>query len=75
LTLVDLGLGDGLRRTLKSTNPIENLNATMERSCSRVCRWKNASMARRWAVSAALEAESASEESEATRRCLSSWPP
>jgi putative transposase len=58
LTLVDLGLGDGLRRTLKSTNPIENLNATMERSCSRVCRWKNASMARRWAVSAALEAES-----------------
>lgn len=57
LTLLELGLGDGLRRTLRSTNPIENLNATMERSCKRVCRWKNASMARRWAVSAALEAE------------------
>jgi transposase-like protein len=38
LTLLELGLGEGLRRTLRSTNPIENLNATMERSCGRGCR-------------------------------------
>jgi putative transposase len=58
LTLIELGISDPhLRRTFRSTNPIENLNSTVERLGKRVTRWKNARMARRWAIAATLEAE------------------
>jgi putative transposase len=58
MALIELGITDPqLRRTFRSTNPIENLNSTVERLAKRVTRWKSASMARRWAVAVILEAE------------------
>lgn len=57
LTVTGLGLRDALWRTLRSTNPIENMHSTVERKSENVKRWRGGSMAVRWAVTAAVEAE------------------
>lgn len=57
LTVTQLGLEDALWRTLRSTNPIENVQGSLERSARNVKRWRSGSMALRWAVTAALEAQ------------------
>lgn len=57
LTLLELGLGGWLAKTLCSTNPIENLHSTLGRVSRNVTRWRGGSMAMRWAVAGLLEAE------------------
>jgi putative transposase len=57
LTVTALGLKDALWRTLRSTNPIENVQGTLEGKSKNVKRWRSGSMAIRWAVTAALEAQ------------------
>lgn len=59
LTLLRLGLpaSDPLHRTLRSTNPIENLQGLLQTTARRVKRWRGGSMALRWAVGGILEAE------------------
>jgi putative transposase len=56
LTLNRLGVGGTLAKTLRSTNPIENLNGTLRHVSKRVKRWSSGRMALRWAVAGALEA-------------------
>ena len=57
LTVLRLGVGPALTRTLSSTNPIENLNGTLRRISRRVKRWHGGAMAVRWGASALFEAE------------------
>lgn len=59
LTLLRLGLpaDDPLYRTLRSTNPIENLQGLLQATARRVKRWRGGSMVLRWAVGGILEAE------------------
>lgn len=54
LTLHRLGITGALRKTLRSTNPIESLFSVVEEKCHRVKRWRGASMALRWAASACV---------------------
>ena len=56
LTVLTLGLTGALFRTLRSTNPIENLHSLFKRIARRVTRWRDGGMARRWAVTGLLEA-------------------
>jgi len=57
LTLQRLGIRGALARTLRSTNPIENLNGGIARFTRNVKRWQGGSMILRWVGSAVLEAE------------------
>ena len=57
LTVIALGVGASLSKTLRSTNPIENLQGTLKRVAHNVKRWRGGSMALRWAVSGLLEAQ------------------
>src|SRR5213594_1686206 len=57
LTLIRLGLVGALHQSLRSTNPIENLQGSIRSVTRNVKRWKGGSMALRWTVSAVLEAE------------------
>ena len=57
LTLIGLGVGPALSKTLRSTNPIENLQGTLKRVSRNVKRWRGGSMALRWAVTGLLVAE------------------
>jgi len=57
LTLQRLGATGWLYRTLCTTNPIENLNGSIEDYTSNVKRWRGGSMIQRWAGSALMEAE------------------
>ena len=57
LTLLDLGVVDALHRSLRSTNPIENLQGAIKRTACRVKRWRGGTMALRWTVAALIEAE------------------
>lgn len=59
LTLQSLGINVGgtLWKTLRSTNPIENLNGGVAQFTRNVRRWRNGSMILRWVGSAILEAE------------------
>jgi transposase-like protein len=57
LTVIGLGLGSALAKTMRSTNPIENLQGTLKRVARNVKRWRGGSMALRWAVSGLLEAQ------------------
>ena len=57
LTLQALGISGALWRTLRSTNPIENLNGGIAQFTRNVRRWRNGSMLLRWVGSAILEAE------------------
>ena len=57
LTVVRLGLTGALQRTLRSTNAIENLNASVERYTRNVKRWRGGEMIQRWVSAALLDAE------------------
>jgi transposase-like protein len=57
LTLQRLGIRGALWKTLRSTNPIENLNSGIARFTRNVKRWRDGSMILRWVGSAVLEAE------------------
>lgn len=56
LTVLELGVGPTLRRSVSSTNAIENLNGTLRHVSRRVKRWRGTGMVRRWAGSALVEA-------------------
>ena len=57
LTLLRLGIGGALHKTLCSTNPIENLQGAIKRIVRNVKRWRGGSMALRWCATALVEAE------------------
>jgi len=57
LTVQRLGIRGALWKTLRSTNPIENLNSGIARFTRNVKRWEGGSMILRWVGSAVLEAE------------------
>ena len=58
LTVQRLGLRGTLLRTLRTTNPIENLNSSIANYTRNVKRWRGGgSMIRRWVASALCEAE------------------
>jgi hypothetical protein len=56
LTVTRLGLPPDLRRSLASTNIIEEMNAVIRQVCRNVKRWRDAKMALRWTVAGMLEA-------------------
>ena len=57
LTLQTLGIKGALWKTLRSTNPIENLNGGIAKFTRNVRRWRDGSMILRWVGSAILETE------------------
>ena len=57
LTLHALGITGALWKTLRSTNPIENLNGGVAKFTRNVRRWRDGSMILRWVGSALLDAE------------------
>lgn len=57
LTVNRLGLPQALRRSLACTNAIENMQGTIRRVTRNVKRWRDASMALRWAAAGMLEAK------------------
>jgi transposase-like protein len=57
LTLQRLGVSGALYRTLRSTNPIENLNGSVTGYTRNVKRWRSGSMIVRWVSAALLEAQ------------------
>lgn len=57
LTVTRLGLPKRLARSLRSTNPIESLNASIRNTSRNVKRWRNGEQALRWAAAASLNAE------------------
>ena len=57
LTLHRLGVGELLRRTLSSTNPIESCLSTVERVARNVKRWRAGDQSLRWTATGLLEAE------------------
>jgi putative transposase len=57
LTVHRLNLPAKLRRTLRSTNPIESVFAGVGRQCTRVKKWRAGDMRLRWVASALLYAE------------------
>lgn len=56
LTLQRLSIEGALYRTLRSTNPIENLNGSIASYTRNVKRWQGGSMIVRWASAAVLDA-------------------
>ena len=56
LTVQELGVTGALYRTLRTTNPIENLNGSVARYCRNVKRWGNGQMVLRWVASALSDA-------------------
>jgi transposase-like protein len=56
LTLIGLGASDALYRTLRTTNPIENLNGSVEVFIRNVKRWRGGAMIERWVSTAVFEA-------------------
>lgn len=59
LTVHRLSVPDSLRRTLRSTNPIENIFALVRAHSRNVKNWKNENMVERWAATGLLKAEKA----------------
>jgi transposase-like protein len=57
LTVVKLGVPGALRRTLATTNPIESALSVTRRVTSRVTRWRDGDMRRRWCAAGLLRAE------------------
>jgi putative transposase len=57
LTVQALGITGALYRTLRTTNPIENLNGSIAHFTRNVKRWTNAKMAERWTASALQDAQ------------------
>ena len=56
LTVQALGVPGALYRTLRTTNPIENLNGSVARYCRNVKRWGDGQMVLRWVASALSDA-------------------
>ncbi len=56
LTLLALGIKGALYRTLRSTNPIENLNGSVANYTKNMKRWRGGGMRRRWVGAAVVEA-------------------
>ena len=56
LTVQALGITGALYRTLRTTNPIENLNGSVARYCRNVKRWGDGQMVLRWVASAISDA-------------------
>ncbi len=56
LTVQALDIGGALYRTLRTTNPIENLNGSVARYCRNVKRWGDGQMVLRWVASALSDA-------------------
>ena len=56
LTLLALGIGGALYKTLRSTNPIENLNGSVADYTKNVKRWRGKGMILRWVGAAIVEA-------------------
>ena len=57
LTLLSVGLDGALLRTLRSTNPIENLNGSVAAYCRNVKRWRGGAMIQRWVGAAVADAQ------------------
>jgi transposase-like protein len=57
LTVQGLGITDALYRTLRTTNPIENLNGSIAHYSRNVRRWRNGQMTLRWVASALSDAK------------------
>ena len=57
LTVVKIALPESLRKSLATTNAIENLNGTIRRVSRNVKRWKSPSMIRRWTALGVVTAE------------------
>jgi hypothetical protein len=56
LTLQSLGIGGALYRTLRTTNPIENLNGSIGHYTRNVKQWRDGEMTLRWVASALSDA-------------------
>lgn len=56
LTAQSLGVSGALYRTLRTTNPIENLNGSIAHFSHNVKRWKDGQMTLRWVASALSDA-------------------
>ncbi len=57
LTVNRLGVGNSLKRTLASTNPIESMISVARTTHRNVKRWQKGDMAMRWTAAGMLEAE------------------
>ncbi len=57
LTLHRIGIDGALRRSLSTTNLIENLNSRIKGHTVRIRRWKNPNMVLRWVLTGICEAE------------------
>ena len=57
VTVLDLGLAGALQKTMRSTNPIESLNGSVERYTRNVKRWRSGAMIQRWVGAALLDAQ------------------
>jgi putative transposase len=57
LTVQRLGIAGALYRTLRTTNPIENLNGSIARFTRNVKRWKDGQMTLRWVAGALADAK------------------
>jgi len=57
LTVQALGIGGALYRTLRTTNPIENLNGSIAHFTRNVKRWKDGQMTLRWVAGALSDAK------------------
>lgn len=57
LTLQRLGITGALYRTLRTTNPIENLNGLIGRFTRNIKRWRDGSMIVRWIAAGIFEAK------------------
>jgi transposase-like protein len=57
LTVMRLNLPSSLRRTMATTNAIENLNGSLRRIARNVKRWRDEAMIRRWVALGIAEAQ------------------
>src|SRR5678816_3058770 len=57
LTVQTLGITGALYRTLRTTNPIENLNGSIAHYTRNVKRWRDGQMTLRWVASAFSDAK------------------
>lgn len=57
VTMQSLGVTGSLYRTLRTTNPIENLNGAIAHYARNVKRWKDGQMTLRWVASALSDAK------------------
>jgi putative transposase len=62
LTVQALCITGSLYRTLRTTNPIENLNSSVARYCHNIKRWGDGQMVLRWVAGALSDAKARFEE-------------